>query len=421
VSDDPLRERLDAVAGLSVRAPRREYTTDALWLGAATLRRREGDGRWEALTLRLTPEAAAASGRAGGSTAATVEFALDQWLSTGEFAGFGAGLRDLLAEHALLSRPEWLTDASADPPAIDGPSREALARLRNALERVTGQWAPCPACAPPRPAGRAGYGALAELLGARLPMLRRLGIDVSDLAEEIAPPAVECPHAKMRKEAFRALYAAFPELAFEATQVLSAAPALTPPRFLMTAMMMREAVRGWLGPLRDDDDDVEAAGGATGGRELGLDEVTIAPATRAALGLSARAWGFAGPLAGLVATANESGEGMPTLTAAAAPDVALLWPEGVARVAPPAETKKAAPKAKAAAKAPAKAPAKKKKPKAKKKKAVAEKVVPAAPTAGQEFMTKELRQRGYSDAEISKMLTDGKIERVGFGWYRWKG
>ncbi|MDB4929554.1 MAG: hypothetical protein JWM10_2038, partial [Myxococcaceae bacterium] len=253
MSDDPLRARLDAVAGLSARAPQREYTVDELWLGTATLRRRESDGRWEALTLRLTPEAAAASERAGGSKAATVEFALDQWLVSAEFSGYGPGLRDLLAEHALLSHPAWLVDEAAAAPAIDGASLAALSALRAALKRVTEQWAPCPACAPPRSAGRSGYGALAELMSARLPMLRRLGIDVSDLVREIDPtPAVDCPHAAMRREAFRALYGAFPELAFEATQVLSAAPTLTTPRFLMTAMMMRSAVREWLGPRRAD-------------------------------------------------------------------------------------------------------------------------------------------------------------------------
>ena len=46
---------------------------------------------------------------------------------------------------------------------------------------------------------------------------------------------------------------------------------------------------------------------------------------------------------------------------------------------------------------------------------------PAAPAPGQEMMTSELRALGYTDAKVKRLFVEGRIERIDFGWYRWKG
>ncbi len=36
-------------------------------------------------------------------------------------------------------------------------------------------------------------------------------------------------------------------------------------------------------------------------------------------------------------------------------------------------------------------------------------------------MTSELRALGYTDAKVKRLFVEGRIERIDFGWYRWKG
>ena len=270
----------------------------------------------------------------------------------------------------------------------------------------------CPVCPPPRRAGRARstYPMPPGVFDReRLQLLRMLGLDVSGLIGEPAAPEAPCPHAPMRHEAFGALFAAFPELAFEATQLLIAAPTLTPPRFVLSPAMMRGLVGAWLMGRARPGALPRAITRAPAAPTLD-DDARWSEAQRAAEAFARGAWGFDGPLR----AADDGAGATPVLAAGEAlPDVALMWPDGVARPAPrPPEA------------APPKPPKVKKPTAPKRPKAEAKgtsKPAAAKPTPGQELMTPELRALGYSDAAIKGLLQDGTIERAGYGWYRWKG
>lgn len=384
---DPRRERLDRVAGLSRLAPRVDYELRGLSFGAATLRRNPASGRWDSLTL------------SPGAT--TVLYPLTHWLGRGEFVGdddLSPGLYSLVVDGALLSNPAWLLDAAPIDPALSPAAARSLTHLRRSLAHATRLDAPCPVCPPPR-RGRHGSSAYptasSSLTRQRMELLQILGIDVRGLFDEPTPPEVECPHTAMRHEAFGALFAAFPELAFEATQLLIAAPTLSPPRFVMSPMMMRGLVgawlmgrahrgsRAWLGGARP-----EPAPPPT----PRADDALLSVGQRAALAFARASWGFEGPLGAFVPAMNDDSAAMPVMAPAMAlADVALVWPDGVARPAPRLPEAALPPPP------------------------------PPPPTPGQELMTPELRALGYSDAAIKKLLKDGTIERAGYGWFRWKG
>lgn len=172
----------------------------------------------------------------------------------------------------------------------------------------------------------------------RLELLQILGIDVRGLFDEPGSPELECPHTAMRHEAFGALFAAFPELAFEATQLLIAAPTLSPPRFVMSPMMMRGLVgawlmgrahrgsRAWLGGARQE---------PAPPPKPSADDALLSEGQRAALAFARASWGFDGSLGAVAPTMNDDSAAMPVMAPATAlADVALVWPDGVARPAP---------------------------------------------------------------------------------------
>lgn len=428
---DPVRARLDRVAGVSRRTPRAEYAVEGLSFGAAKLKRNPGHGRWESLILTLTPEASAESERAGGSRATPVYYPLEYWLACGSSPGddedddVPAGLHALLVEHGLLSSPAWLTDAA--PPALPADAAAALDGLRTVLARVTGMDVKCPVCGPAR-GGRAvrggRYGRGPGDLPEQASLLRMLGLSIADLYDEPAGPSPGCPHAAMRREAFGALCGEFPELAFEAALVLVAAPTMSPPRYVLSPLRVKSLLDTWLVqrvlPAVDDPP-----------RRAVLpppvpEDAALSPGQRGALAFAAQSWGYDGAPGRFVPPVNAAGD-MPAMAAGVAlPDVARLWPDTVAKPAPrpagePAgKAPRPSPKTARTARAP-RPPKTTETTETTEVEAATESQRPPAPTPGQQLMTSELRALGYGDARVRQLLKDGTLERAGFGWYRWKG
>ncbi|MEZ4409420.1 MAG: hypothetical protein R3A52_23555 [Polyangiales bacterium] len=409
-SEDTERARLDAVAGVSRSRPEMKYTVEGLSFGAATLTR-EADGRWSTLTLSLTEEAAAST---AAPTEREVSVEVRYWLSTlgslrGEDAERFEGLRSLLVEHHLLSRPRLLLRADGGAP-IEGAALKALDAVREMVARVQAHFVNCPVCDDPVAAQRHRF------------LQGRLGRGAPPMGSGWRRGVVDCAHAAMRDKAFAALFAAHPELAFEAARVLVPSMKLDPPRFVLNRELLAPLLGHWLmrrarsryGGL----DYGYGYGYRRGAEQRKMSRVprgtALSPALRGALHYAAQSWEASGPLESFAPPTTDAAEGMPTMTSSSEPiDVAVMWPEGVARPAPKPER---------AAKAPAKrtAPSAKVKP-AKAKAATTEEAVVKAPAPGQMLMTAELRALGYSDAKVKSLLAAGTIERAGYGWFRWKG
>lgn len=443
-TDDPVRAELDAVAGVSRRAPDTRYTVTGLSFGEATLSRHPSTGRWEWLTLRLSAAAAATTKT---PKELSVSFPMEFWLAQG--ANFGdkdstlaAGLYALLMEHRLLSRPGLLWGAN-DGALVEGPAMDALALLRASMVRTLEQAATCPACG-----GGTGRSLAAstnpieliqQMLNGQMSRAERMSVLASGYGRRGVVVPTVCDHTPMRVEALHRLCAVFPELALEASQVLLAAPAMDPPRFVLSPQMEKPMLGQWLMQRtrrRYDYDDYGSGygrgygyGGGYGRptRRVSLrrtaGETTLSPALRGALTFATQSWAATGPLESFVAPPEGAADAAPVMgTAAEFIDVAVLWPESVAKAAAPvAATRETTEVAKAK-------PTAKAKPKTKKAeaaKAEAAKAAPveagAAPTPGQELMTTELRTLGYSDAKVKQLLKAGTLERIDFGWYRWKG
>lgn len=393
-ADDGWRARLDRVAGVSLRPPGEAYRVDGLSFGEAILSRDLGSGRWASLTLTLTLDAADRSRKAGGSEATRVSFPMQHALVQREDASdVGPGVRGLLVDHELLSRPAWLTSPALEAPPSDDAALGALDRLRAALCRATGRAAMCPVCE------RAPVGGGRQNVS--MSLLFKLGLHIGMTDEPVDAAAAECPHAPMRREALGALWAAFPELAFEAVLLLVAASAMRPPRFVLSTALMPWLLGSWLMNRQPT-------------RYASWARPAPDAAETSALALSARVWRFeATP--GVVAPAEGAGsDPAPALsTRPSPPAVTLLWPDGVARpeppqveAAPPTTAKRhTAPKG--APKEPLSAPAE-------------HPAQPDPPSPGQEMMTAELRALGYTDARIKRLVADGSLERAGYGWFRWR-
>lgn len=415
---DPRRERLDRVAGLSRLAPRGDYVVGGLSFGSATLRRNPTSGRWDSLTLLLAPGAAADGAKAVKPKATTVVFSLMHWLEHGDFVGeddLAPGLYSLIVDGALLSNPAWLTDAAPIDPALDPAAARALAHLRTSLTNVTHLDATCPVCVARRGRHAMSFRSMSSsaLTRQRIEFLRRLGVDVTGLFDEPASPEAVCPHTAMRHEALRALFVASPELAFEAADVLIAAPALSPLRFVMSPVMMRGLIGAWL--MGRAHPGLSASHGVARPKPAPpptprAGDALLSEGQRAALAFAMVSWGFDGPLEAFAPAMNDDSAAAPVMAAATAlQGVALVWPDGVAKPAPrlpEAAPPQGPPKR---AEAPPKRPG------------AASQRAPSTPTPGQELMTPELRALGYSDAAIRQLLKDGTIERAGYGWFRWKG
>lgn len=414
----PDRAELDRIAGVSRRAPRVRYEVEGLSFGGATLTRR-ADDRWSLLTLSLTAEAAVRT-EAPGTT--SVEFPMEYWLAQGATYGDGeatitAGLHALLVEHHLLSRPALLQRPDDGGPPVEGAAREALVKLREAVERTHAQYARCPACDAARrdhPPSVENLDLLARVLGRRIDpaQLRDLLGGAYPTRRGVARP---CAHAAMRVEALRALCAAYPELALESAHLLIGASSLDPPRFVLSPMAEKPMLGQWLvqrarrrrGYGYDDYlRDAPPRRRVSLRRPVG--DTPLSPALRGALSFAAQSWEADGPLEGFAPPPEGATEAAPTMSASTEVlDVAVLWPDGATHPAPTIAAEPEAPKV---------AP-KPKRPRAPK--------APAKPTQepspGQELMTADLRALGYTDARIKQLLKDGVIERAGYGWFRWKG
>lgn len=411
---DTERAELDAVAGVSRTRPAAEYKVEGLSFGAATLARGHGD-RWGSLTLTLTAEAAAHT-TAPRETA--VRFDLGYWASSAgaqrrDDAEFHEAVRSLLLDHHLLSRPGLLARADGGPP-VEGAAAKALQALRDRVEGVRSHSATCPVCD--------------DLVAS----LRHRYIE-EQLRRGAAPSGygwrrglVDCAHAPMRGEAFAALFAAHPVLAFEAAGVLRPASAFDPPRFALNHELLSAMLGHWLmrrGRSRYGYDDPYRFG--RGGERQRMSRVpqvgSLSASLRGALHFAAQSWGASGPLEGFAPPASEASEAVPTMTTSLEPlDVSVMWPEGVARPAEQPERAAKAPAERAATPAKTKTTAAKKVKPAKEPAAKEEPAV-KAPSPGQMLMTAELRALGYSDAKVKSLLAAGTIERAGYGWFRWKG
>lgn len=429
---DPLRERLDRIAGISLRAPRAEYVVTGLPFGEAKLRRNTGTGRWEALVLLLTPAAAADVEKAGGSRAATINYPLEHWLAQGttfdaEVDAVAAGLHPLLVDGGLLSRPEQLTSAGSIDPGPDPRAAAALEGLRAMLSRSTRRTARCPVCAERRSTRGSRLSQAFTQHTEYVEILRMLGIAPpgrSLLKQD--EPEPECPHAEMRRLALQRLYEEHPELAFETALLLVPVTVSDPPRFVLSPMAMKPMLEEWLTPNApyDDYDDYDDYDEFTDEPrrvvvpKAAPGDSTLTPGQRGALAFATQSWEADGALPGYLPPANDPSHEMPVMASEVAPpEVALLWPEGVAKPAPklpppapPPPPLPAKPAAKKPAKATAPAPAPTPAP-----------TTAATPSPGQELMTSELRALGYTEAMVKKLLKEGTLERAGYGWFRWKG
>ncbi len=374
-ADDPMRARLDAVAGVSRRAPEMRYSVTGLSFGEATLSRNPATGRWEWLTLRLSAAAAATTTK---PQELSISFPMDYWFT--HVVSFGdkdstlaAGLYPLLTEHHLLSRPGLLWGAN-DGALVDGPAMEALALLRSAMVRTLEQTATCPACDSGGGRSLAASTDPRELI--KLVLTGQVSRDemMNMLASGygrrgVAAPTA-CDHAPMRVAALHRLCAAYPELALEAAQVLVPTLTIDPPRFVLSAAAEKPMLGQWLMQRtrrRYDYYDDYGYGSRYGGygrptRRVSLrraaGETALSPALRGALTFATQSWAAAGALEGFVAPTEETGDEVPVMgTAAEFIDVAVLWPEGVSKAAAPVATAKEktevakAKKAKPAAKA----------------------------------------------------------------------
>ena len=408
-TDDPQRVLIDRVAGISLRAPKEQYEVVGLSFGAATLQRNIDTGRWTALTLTLTPQAVLEHVKAVPQRVATVVFPLGYWMA--EASGLvdvdelAVGLRELLVDHGLLSHPDWLLGAL--PTDLPPAQCEALERLQTVLAQVTGKSAICPVCPRPPPPRESSYGEGMDFDAGFSRMLRMMGIAMPSPSKTIAavsaPPPVECPHAAMREEALRALGVAFPEVAFEAAQLLLAVPAMVPPRFVLSPMVLQSVLDEWL--MKRAPIATASATAPPFEEDAGLKEVQ-----RAGLAFAASAWRLHGPLVRFVPT-DDDGSAPPTISATAArTEATLWWPESVPKPPPRPAAERAAPRVvrKRAKPAPTVKPAPTAKP-------------APGPQPGQEIMTSDLLALGYTTEKVKALITAGTLERAGYGRFRWKG
>ncbi|MEZ4389660.1 MAG: hypothetical protein R3A48_01085 [Polyangiales bacterium] len=383
--------RIEALAGVSLSAPRREYRAEGLSFGDATLSRDGSSERWQSLTLTLRGPDATPGSNVRSLRPSVVSFSLtpSRLEHYGEIYGMGAprpgdlpfGTRALIVDHALLSNPAWLLDPASALEGASSDAANALEELRATLTRYLDDPMPCSECAAKaaraRPARRPARG---SMQAGYLEMLRRMGVNISFLeASEPEPePEPNCPHAPMRAEALRALFARHPELAFECLGVLVPHTKGERPRFVLNPAQMPTLLRDWLSAP---------------------DHVT---AER--------------PSARFDASASSPGE------------VQRIWPESVPKPAPPAPSlppppreKKATEKKATEKKATEKKATEKKATEKKATEVSSEKAAEAPFTAGQMVMSSQVRDAGYDAAAVKRLLKAGTLERVDFGWYRWKG
>jgi len=417
---DALRERLDRIAGISLRAPRGEYVVTGLSFGEAKLQRNTSTGRWESLILRLTPAAVADVEKAGGSRAATVHYPLEHWLAQSttfdaEATVVAAGLHALLVDGGLLSRPELLTSAASIDHGLGPLAAASLDGLRSTRSRTTRRTARCPVCADRRPTLDPRFSRSVGQFSEQSELLRMLGIILPGRGQSMQPePEVECPHAAMRAMAFQRLCEEHPELGFEAALLLVPVTVSDPPRFVLSPMALKPMLEEWLTPnAADDDYDDDYDEFMDEPRRAVVPtaapgDSTLTPGQRGALAFATQSWEANGALPGFLPPANDASGEMPVMASEiVSPEVALLWPEGVAKPAPKLPPP---PPAKPAAKKREKAPTPAPTPEH-----------PPTPTPGQELMTSELRALGYTEAMVKKLLKEGTLERAGYGWFRWKG
>ncbi len=475
MNDDERAHALEAIAGVSMSAPKMSYAVEGLSFGGARLDRMPDRGQfWSTVELSLSAAAAKRCGAQGGSDAATVTMSAHAVSAAGIVRDLASsdeakGLRALLCDHRLLARPPLLRAGRADDLAGGSPAGRTLSSLSKSLHEAThktdDRWdtLECDACRAHREVAektaqeaeiaaleRAVASAKSKTEAARLQ--RELAVKRlprrNSYAYGAAPRRGDCPHAPMLYEALAALCKGAPELAFEAAGLLRPAFALDPPRFVVEPQLLKATLGHWLvgrargrydtwfGGYDDGRRSRHRAYASTRDRER--QAAALPPEQRAAVAFAATAWetDVAVGLLGWRPDGEQDGPPVTMETDVAADerlDVAVVLPEGVAprrrEVAPKRE---APPRSEAPTKikAPSKADAPSKKgdapPPARTSKSAAMKPPPAtqetpatsdAPPVG-EVMTADLRAKGFGPTDVKRMLAEGVLERTGFGWYR---
>ena len=438
----------DVIAGVSLHAPRTTYVLDDLHFGSAVLER---PSRSDRLTL------ATVTVRAPGVEASEVRFTLDHAGARyyDREAIDVAPLRALIVEHGLYSRPELITgDAQLSGAPAEAASLRAFrvrlaAALRNA--RPHGDVDVCDVCERLRRVEREeliarkmveGEAELARtrghartMLEYRLHALRALGAGATGAAVD---DDKDCVHARYLHAALRAAVVAWPELAFEMAGLLVPARALRPARFVLPAALLQGALTAWLVGERSRRDDRldDLLGSWRRGRKTRMpskarrtthlgDEVPAA--MQDVIGWVARAQGS--DFERIARTWCAAGTG--GATAAATSDVHIaseaLLPEGVIApppaptpvpLAPPPPTSVGTTLGKVPQPSPAKKAPPAKSPRTASAKPKAKARPAAPPPPAEELTAGQLRERGHGPKELKRMLRDGELERVSYGWYR---
>ncbi len=390
-------ELLDAVARASFEAPREEYTAEGAAYGVARLRRATtGTGSWTELVVELGPAVVAAVYSKGGSPTPTASFNASMVAERGGPLANEvlAGLRSLLVEHRLLENPKLLWSETSAGIPTESPAEKSLAALREVLlakVRTGRDFLARMECAPCRGVREAREKAAGEAEIARLESViaeTRAPNEAARLKRELlerrdalmygraagakgASQSEECPHARLRLVALEALCTKHPALAFEAAGLLRPAFSPRPSRFALRPDVIDGAVEQWQASKARD---------------------------------RYSAW--------LDWYGNPNGQPQPRAAAVARPKEPAVVATPAAPEPEPKKLVAVERKRKSIAPAPAPRVRAKAKPKPEPEQAS------TAMRVGEELMTSDLRDRGYSAPDIKRMLKEGAIERASYGWFR---
>jgi hypothetical protein len=463
---------LRAIAGCSLSAPYAEYEVNELSFGSTTVRRDTTmPNQWGTITLFFDAETVARCASAGGASIASLVVPITPGVvdeEAEETTPTFDGMRALIVEHKLFSHPELLRQDEIENIPSHSPAGERLAALNAQLRQMVdeasfGRSTRCTAC---------------RQLDPRSIPTRRPGLytDVYSENPYLRPPP--CPHQPLLVEALKAVCDMSPELTFEWVGLLVPSFTLTPPRFVLAPAIASGTIAnwltgraqssylGWYGAEWRPKAHSKTSRSHRKLREAGLEGMS--PTQRNAMVFAAEAW-EAEDVTTALETTDHSTATTDLLVQALERDetfemVAVLPPsiqpvekERVASKRHPAATgrspaAKAAKAAKAATTEPTITEPAITEPAitepAITEPAITEPAVSETTTAVTttavtttavtttavttttettttettrpegELMTSQLRDLGYSDAAIKKLLKSGELERTGFGWFR---